>query len=361
MQKDTRNLLLIVDDVEMNRDILRDMLEEKYEIIEAEDGAEALSKIAEYKDSLCAMLLDLIMPKVSGLDVIKKMYADKLNEQIPIIVISSESDADVQSQCYALGVYDFVQKPFDEKLVELRLKNATDRSRYRHELELTVESQIEELQQQNRKLEEMNESIISLMAGIVEARDSDSGQHVNRVKTFTNLLAVKVMENLPEYGLTEDDVRVITSASALHDVGKIMISDTVLLKPGRFTPEEFELMKKHCEKGCEVLMKSPKDWDEKYMKTAMDICNCHHEKWDGKGYPRGLKGDEIPISAQIVSIADCYDALTQRRVYKDAFSPDKAYEMIAGGECGAFSEKLLFCFEKCRDGFKQVVFDESLR
>lgn len=216
------------------------------------------------------------------------------------------------------------------------------------QLEKAVIERTAELRSRNRTLNKINEDIIELFGNITEARDVTSGEHIRRVKGFTNILASAVMVKLPEYNLTPEAIELMTSASALHDIGKIMISDAILLKPGKLTSEEFEIMKTHCVKGCELLKKAPRDWSSSYLKVSMDICRHHHERYDGKGYPDGLVGDEIPISAQIVAIADCFDALITKRVYKDAYSLDKAFQMILDGECGAFSQRLLDTFSFCR-------------
>ena len=210
---------------------------------------------------------------------------------------------------------------------------------------------IKEKKELNDALLKMSESLIDVLGDIVEGRDENSGDHIKRVKGFTFILANQVMKDLPEYKLDRYTVNMMTSASALHDVGKISIPDSVLLKPGKLTAEEFALMKTHCDKGCDILKKMEGRWKQDYLDMGMEICGMHHEKWDGRGYPKGLKGDEIPISAQIVSIADCYDALTTKRVYKDAYAPETAFNMILNGECGAFSEKLMSCFEKCKEIF----------
>lgn len=219
------------------------------------------------------------------------------------------------------------------------------------QLEMIVTERTEELRERNQMLSRMSEEVIELLGNITEARDTESGEHIRRVKGFSHILADKVMELYPEYGLTKDKVNIIASASALHDIGKISIPDHILLKPGRLTAEEFNIMKTHCEKGCAILKNAPKDWSKEYVEIGEEICHYHHEKWDGKGYPEGLKGDEIPISAQIVSVADCFDALTTERVYKPAYNPDKALEMILNGECGAFSEKMMMAFKACKEMF----------
>ncbi|MBP5244961.1 MAG: HD domain-containing protein [Clostridia bacterium] len=207
----------------------------------------------------------------------------------------------------------------------------------------------------NEKLYKINEDIFLIAGAVIEARDAESGEHVFRVKEYTRLLANKIMETFPEYGLSNELISYITAASALHDLGKIMIPDSILLKAGKLTPEEFEIMKTHTVKGCELIDRFPLESAENYVNCAREICRWHHERYDGKGYPDGLSGEDIPISAQIVGIVDCYDALTTKRVYKDARTPDEAFEMIKNGECGAFSDKILLCFEKVRDSFASLA------
>ena len=235
---------------------------------------------------------------------------------------------------------------------EEELAEAIDRS---ETAERHVIMTMSALRERNRELTRINEQIVEMLGDVVEMRNQESGQHIQRVKAFTRVLAMQVQENYPEYGLSREDVELITSASALHDVGKIMIPDQILTKPGRLTPEEFEIMKTHSARGCEVLERAPKNWSERYKELGRDICRHHHEKWDGRGYPDGLKGDEIPIAAQIVSVADCFDALTNERSYKPAFPVEKAYQMILGGECGAFSDKMMQCFRDSRELFEQLA------
>lgn len=212
-----------------------------------------------------------------------------------------------------------------------------------------------ETEKLNTALKKMSASTIDLLGNVVEGRDVESGEHIQRVKGYTNILANRVMHDLPEYDLDPYTVDLITFTSALHDVGKISIPDSILQKPGRLTAEEFEIMKTHCEKGREIIDKMSDRWSRDYLDMGISICMNHHEKWDGKGYPRGLKGDEIPIAAQIVSIADIFDALTTKRVYKDAYSFEQAYDMILNGECGAFSDRLMSCFVKCREEFRACM------
>ena len=227
-------------------------------------------------------------------------------------------------------------------------------------LEKIVSERTELLQEKNRQLSRMNEDIIEFMGNIVEARDLESGEHIKRVKGFAYLLATQVMRDCPQYKLTPEKIRRIASASVLHDVGKIMIPDSILLKPGKLTKEEYEIMKTHCVRGCELLDSVPSDWGTEYLRVSREIVRWHHEKNDGKGYPDGLTGDEIPISAQIVSVADCYDALINKRCYKEAYDYDTAHAMISNGECGTFSPDLMKCFAKCKDDFEMFAKDPSI-
>lgn len=357
-----RSKVLIVDDEEVNRVTLKVMLESDYPILEADNGRSALEIVAEHKDEIAVILLDLNMPEVDGFHVLKEMKNQALLDKIPVLVISGESSVTVEKKCFDDGVSDFIHKPFDVALVQKRVKNITDLFLYKNNLEEKVQQQTETLQEKNellqkqaKRLQENNVRIIEVLATVVEGRDMESGEHVQRVKGYTELLARQMMKDYPEYGLTEERINVITEASALHDVGKIAIPDNILLKPGRLTPEEFECMKTHTTKGSEILKKIDGCWDEEYGATSYEICRHHHEKYDGRGYPDGLKGDDIPLAAQIVSIADVYDALVNERVYKKAVPKDKAYEMIVTGECGVFSPKLLDSFSRVKADFEKLA------
>lgn len=240
--------------------------------------------------------------------------------------------------------------PFDEQM-RTRIQHEEQRKaskKMEEQLEKLLNERTAEIQEKNEKLNRINNDIIEMIGDITEARDFESGTHIRRVKNFTKILANQIMTDWPEFNLTPEKVNLISNASALHDIGKISIPDMILLKPARLTPEEFEIMKTHTTKGCELLKKAPKDWSSSYLQTSMDICLYHHEKYDGKGYPQGLVGEQIPIAAQIVSIVDCYDALCSKRVYKDDFKSDEAYKMIQEGQCGTFSPKLLKSFINCK-------------
>ncbi len=357
-----RSKVLIVDDMEMNREMLTAILEDDYPIVEAESGLKAIEILEDQSEDIVVVLLDLIMPQMDGYGVLEEMKRRSWLEKIPVLVISAESKVDAERRCFELGVSDFIHKPFDNILVRNRVKNTIDLCTYKNELEEKVEEQTETLKQQYallekqaKRLEESNVKIIDILGTVVESRNLESGEHIKRVKGFTKILAEQVMEDNPEYGLGKEKIDIITSASALHDIGKIAISDNVLLKPGKLTDEEYAYMKTHTLKGCEVLDNIQDVWDEEYSVACYEICRHHHERYDGRGYPDGLAGEAIPISAQLVGIADVYDALVSPRVYKSAFSLDEAFEMIQAGKCGTFSPKLLECFRHAKERFEQLA------
>lgn len=357
-----KSRILVVDDMEMNRELLQEMLEDDYEVIQAEDGEKAIDVLSRMNDSIAAVLLDLVMPGLDGFGVLRIMKKEGWINRIPVMIISGESATEVEVRCFDYGVSDFIQKPFTEQIVQKRVSNIVNLFSYHNSLEKRVEQQTIELKNQNRilhaqaeKLKENNTKIIDILGNVVESRNLESGEHIKRVRGFTRILGYQMIKDFPEYELTPEIVDMIADASALHDVGKIAIPDNILLKPGKLTDEEFEVMKSHTTRGCEILDGIEGIWEDDYRKTSYDICRHHHERFDGRGYPDHLKGDEIPISAQIVSIADVYDALVSERVYKGAFSMDEAFRMIMDGECGTFSPKLLESFQNARELFENFT------
>lgn len=360
------NKVLVVDDMDMNRELLQEMLETDYTVIPAENGKKALEALERESDQIDAVLLDLVMPEMDGFAVLDVMREKEWISEIPVMVISGETSPEVEQKCLDMGVADFVRKPFNECVVKRRVKNTVELFSYQHELKEQVEKQTAMLKKQNRilqlqaeKLRENNIKIIDILGNVVESRNLESGEHIKRVKGFARILGLQLMEDYPEFGLTEEMVNMIAEASALHDVGKIAIPDNVLLKPGRLTDKEFELMKSHTTRGCDILNNIEGIWEDDYRKVSYDICRHHHERYDGRGYPDHLKGEDIPIAAQIVSIGDCYDALVSERVYKDAFSKEEAFHMIVHGDCGVFSPKLLESFRNAREKFEELADSNS--
>lgn len=358
-----KNKILIVDDQELNQDILEAILEEDYSILKADNGQEALEVIEREQGHLRLVLLDLIMPVMDGFGVLERMKEMGLIGQLPVIVISGETDSAAQVRSFRMGVSDFIQKPFDEDIVRHRVRNVADLFDYRNSLEEKVEVQTQQIRERNEQLQlqakhlrEVNVKIIDILGNVVESRNLESGEHVKRVKGFARLLGLQLMKDFPQYGLTEETVNMISEASALHDIGKISIPDNVLLKPGRLTDEEFAMMKTHTTKGCILLDHIEGIWEnEDYRRFSYEICRSHHERFDGRGYPDGLKGDEIPLAARIVSVADVYDALVSERCYKKAFSKDEAFRMITGGKCGTFAPELMESFRNARAEFEALA------
>ena len=318
----------------MNRSILADMLGDEYEILEAENGAEAVSAIRKYRMEIDLLLLDIVMPEMDGFEVLTVMNRNEWIEDIPVIMISAETSPAHIERAYNLGVTDFITRPFNAMVVHRRVVNTTLLYAKQKKLVSMVADQIYEKERQNSLM-------IEILSHIVEFRNGESGQHVLHIRMLTELFLNRLVLKTDRYNLSPADIPLITTASALHDVGKISIPDEVLNKPGRLTDAEFAAMKQHTVIGANMMEAVPVHTTEPLVKVARDICRWHHERWDGRGYPDGLKGDDIPIAAQIVALADVYDALTSARVYKPPYPHDKAVRMIINGECGTFNPLLL--------------------
>lgn len=343
-----RNVILIVDDMEINRAILRGVLEDEYHILEAENGEQAMLLVEQYRSAIAVMLLDVVMPVKNGYEVLKEMSARGFLDQIPVVMVTAEGSAESEVRAFDLGASDIVMKPFEPHVIRRRVQNIIELNLHKLHLEDLVEEQAQSLR-------ESNEIITDALSSVIEYRSMESGQHILRIRMFTKILLHDVACNCREYGLDERKIESITRAAAMHDVGKIAIPDSILNKPGRLTDEEFEIMKTHTTKGCAMLDGLSRLGDQEYLRYAYNICRYHHERWDGRGYPDKLKGDNIPICAQVAGIADCYDALTTDRVYKKAYSHEKAMNMILNGECGAFSPKLLECLKNVGEQFRVLA------
>ncbi|OLA87432.1 MAG: two-component system response regulator [Roseburia sp. 40_7] len=324
--------ILIVDDAELNREMLKEMLLDEYDVLEADNGKMALEIIDKEWEHIHAILLDIVMPVMDGFEVLAGLQERKVVGKIPVLVISGDNTSRNEKKCFDYGVYDFIGRPFNSVLVKLRVKNMVNQYVYKNQLEEKVQEQTavlrkayETVKMQAEELEKRNQDIIEVLGAIVEYRDVESGEHIQRVKGY-----------------------------ALHDLGKIAIPDRILLKPGRLDKDEFEYMKSHTIRGCEILESMKVEWNPAMKEISLEIIRHHHERYDGKGYPDGLKGDEIPISAQLVSVADVYDALINERCYKDAYSKEEAFHMIMNGECGAFSPKLLKTFRSVKKQFEEL-------
>ena len=348
MEKRNLPQLLVVDDSEMNREILKEILGKEYRILEACDGEEALKILEQYGPEISLVLLDIIMPKMDGFEVLAYMNRDKWIEDIPVIMISSEGSESYIRRAYELGASDYISRPFDAKVVYQRVINMIKLYAKQRRLIHLVTDQIYEKEKNNRMM-------TGILSQIVEFRNGESGLHVLHINILTQLLLEKLMRKSENYDLSWSQQHMIATASALHDIGKIGIDEKILNKPGKLTKEEFEAMKQHTIIGARMLDRLEMYHDEEMMKYAYEICRWHHERYDGKGYPDGLKGEEIPISAQVVSLADVYDALVSDRVYKKAYSHEKAMEMILNGECGMFNPLLLECLVEIQDKVRKEL------
>lgn len=346
--KRAKQLIMIVDDSEMNREILASILEEDFRIIEAENGEECLHLLQKYGTEISLILLDIVMPGMNGFQVLHDMNKNHWIEDVPVIMISSEDSEESIRRAYEMGVSDYISRPFDSKVVYQRVFNTIKLYAKQRRLITLVADQVYEK-------EKNNQIMISILSQIVEFRNGESGLHVEHINKLTGMLLERLVQKTDKYHLTWSDQYLITVASALHDIGKIGINEEVLNKPGKLTPEEFELMKMHTMIGASMLEQLKIYKDERLVQIAYEICRWHHERYDGSGYPDGLKGEAIPIAAQVVSIVDVYDALTSRRVYKDAYSHEKAMQMILTGECGAFQPLLLECLCDIQEEVRQVT------
>lgn len=341
-----RQQILIVDDSQINCEILAEILKDEYRILEAANGEECINLLKQYGTGIALLLLDINMPVMDGFEVLALMNRKHWIEDIPVIIISSENSASYVRRAYEMGASDYISRPFDVQVVHQRVSNAIKLYAKQRRLISLVTDQI-------REKEKNNQMMISILSQIVEFRNSESGSHVLHINIITGMLLERLMQKTDQYRLQWSDQFLITTASALHDIGKIGIDEKILNKPGKLTKEEFEIMKTHTLIGASMLKSIEMYQNEKLLQVAYQICRWHHERYDGKGYPDGLKGEEIPISAQVVAIADVYDALVGKRVYKKAFSHETAIHMILNGECGAFNPLLLECLTDIQNRLKE--------
>lgn len=346
----TKQKILIADDSEMNRELLAAILEEEYEIIQANDGVQAVDCLQRHAEEISLLLLDIVMPHMDGFEVLSYMNKEHWIDAIPVVIISSENSPIYIKRGYDLGATDFIEKPFDANMVLRRSANAILLGAKQRRMTSIVSNQIYEREKSSKLM-------INILSHIVEFRNGESGLHVLHIQTITEMLLRQlVQKENNRYALSKEQIRMITTASALHDIGKISIPDEILNKPGRLTAEEFAVIKGHSMAGANMLSELPLDQkEEPLVKTAYEICRWHHERYDGGGYPDGLKGEEIPVSAQVVALADVYDALTSERCYKDAYSHEKAIEMILAGQCGAFNPLMLECLLDISSSLKKKM------
>ena len=350
----SRYRILIVDDSEMNRRILSEMLKGEFEILEAENGEACLDMLDRYETKISLILLDIVMPGMDGFGVLEYMNRNNLIRDIPVIMISGEDSGETMKRAYEWGVSDYIKRPFDMEVVHRRVLNTIKLYAKQRRLVALVTNQIFEKEKNSRML-------ISVLSEIVEFRNGESGTHVLNINTLTTMILEQLVKKTDKYHLSWSDRMLISTASSLHDIGKIGIDEKILNKPGPLTPEERKIMEKHTVIGADMIASLQMYEDEPLMKVAYQICRWHHERYDGKGYPDGLKGEEIPISAQVVALADVYDALTSERVYKKAYSHEETVQMICNGECGTFNPLLLECLCEIQDHIKKELQETPYR
>ena len=349
--------ILVIDDDEINRGILDNLFSAFYRVEEAENGRIGLEKIRTDPEGYCAVLLDVVMPEMDGLEVLRALQAAELLEKIPVFLITAEASDATMKEAYRLGVMDVISKPVVPYVVLRRVNSVVELFRARKRLGSVVERQQSELLVQAQKIIDLNQGMIESLAAAIEFRNGESGQHVRRIHDITKSL---LSDTDLGAGLSKEQIQQIAQASIMHDVGKIAIPDAILNKPGRLTPEEFEIMKTHTTQGGFLLEKIPQLRENGVYHYAYDIARHHHERWDGRGYPDGLKGDEISLGAQIVSLADVYDALSCKRVYKDAFPRERVLQMIRDGECGVFNPELLDRFFSVEEELQRMYQRDKL-
>lgn len=341
----SKKKILVVDDSELNRAILADMLKDDYEILEARDGVEAVATVQQHDNEIALMLLDIVMPKMDGFEVLKVMNKGGWIDHIPVIMISAEASSQYISKAYDMGVTDYIVRPFDSKVVHHKANNTIMLHAKQKMLQGMVTEQIYQREKQSGQM-------VEILSNIVEFRNGESGLHVLHVRMITEMILKKLAEKTDKYNLDKEKISMISTASMFHDIGKIAIDEKILNKPGRFTAEEFEIMKTHAAIGADMLKKAA--WREggELLELGYDICRWHHERYDGRGYPDGLAGEEIPIWAQAVAMADVYEALTSKRVYKPAYMHEKSLLMIVDGECGAFNPLHIECLKELAPALK---------
>ena len=343
-----RNTLLIVDDMEVNRAVLRNLFIKDFNILEAHNGEQGLMLLNQCRDRIAAVLLDIVMPVKDGYQMMTEMKSSGLLNMAPVIVITSEDAPEEEVRAFDSGATDIILRPFEACTVKRRVQNVIELNEYRQHQEDII-------QEQAAILRDSTDALTDVLSSVIEHRSVETGQHALRIRLFIRALLEDVMRSYPEYDLDERKIEVISRAATLHDIGKIAIPDAILNKPGPLTPEEMEIMKTHPMKGCEILNDLGRMHDKEYLQYAYNICRYHHERWDGSGYPEGLAMNNIPICAQAAGIADAYDALTTDRVYKKAYSPETASNMLLNGQCGIFAPRLLECFKKIREIFASIA------
>ncbi|MCL2078515.1 MAG: response regulator [Oscillospiraceae bacterium] len=350
-----KDAILIVDDVEINRIILGEVLQGEYDIVEASGGIEALEILLGVDGKPpavqpTAVLLDIMMPDMDGFEVLEKIKASDLTKNIPVLFITAADSEDTESRGLVAGAADYITKPFNNSIIRARVDNHINLARYRHSLEQLVDNK-------TREVTRTYESTLEVLATIIEYRNLESGAHIRRTAELASALINRMLQHKRfKKLLAKENIPSLIKASALHDIGKIAIPDSILLKPGKLTPEEFDVIKTHTIVGSRIIDNIAENLpdNDRYLKYAKEICSYHHERWDGTGYPEGLAGEEIPLTARIISIVDVYDALTSSRCYKDAFSHEKSFGIIMDAKGTQFDPELVDILSEVADEFMRI-------
>ncbi len=366
-----RNIILIAEKNQKDREAIKNILDDKYEIVETDNGNEFMEFIYKNSESILLIIFNVSMTFVNGFDIMERLNTEGVIYQTPVIIILEDDDSyQIEKYGNEMGISDYIVKPFNIPIVKNRIFNVINLHETKNYLEFLVENQTMqlykknlELMEQREKVYKVNEAVIEIIGTIIEHRNTESNNHIKRIKLFTNIILKLIAKKYPEYRLDDKKINLIVNASAMHDIGKIVMPDSILLKPGKITEAEFEILKQHTVKGGEILKKLGVIENDEYFKYCYEICMYHHERWDGNGYPKGLSGDDIPISAQVVGLADVYDSITNDTVYRKKIDLDKAVAMILNGECGKFSDKIINCFKQVIKSYdmlsKQYVDDEN--
>lgn len=357
-----RDSILILENDDASRKKLAEIFQDKYKILEISSEKEGIEVLRKHVASIAVVLVNLMIPAKNNFQVLQMLSEKKFLTRIPFIMITNDKTSEYEKKGYEYGIVSYIRQPFHPDVIKQLVDNVIEVFQYKTQLEVTVKTQTEKLKKQNdmlklmaEKQKHMNEVLVDSLSNIVEFRNLESEQHIKRIRAFSVCLGTSVMKLYPEYGLTAEKLEVIGWASSLHDIGKIVIPDNIILKAGKLTEDEYEIIKSHTTKGAEIIEKLIHLDDKEFYDYAYDIARHHHEKYDGNGYPDGLRGEAISIAAQIVSLVDVYDALTSRRVYKAAYTTDKAFQMIINGQSGVFSPKLLKAFTEAREEFEGIV------
>ena len=361
---DTRKKILIIDDVELNRAILREAFNKSYDIVEAENGKVGFAQIQANANSLVCIFLDILMPVMDGFGLLQLLRGTNFIRKVPIFLITTETGDDVVKKAYDFGVVDFIHKPFNLLMIKRRVQNIVELYANRNQLEKMFNEQMNTISVQDTELQGNQWAIIDTLGQALESRDVESGNHTRRMREITETFLKHLSIIHPEYMLSEKKIQQIAQVTPLHDIGKIAIPDRILLKPeseGRLTEAEFETMKTHTIAGCQLIDSIPNFRGTQMYTYSYNICRYHHERWDGKGYPDHLVGNQIPLEAQVVAMADVYDALISKRVYKPAFTNEDSKRMINDGECGAFNPDILQCFNDTFDEIYERLYAKGFK